>query len=81
LFLSLADDAHQQSAIRLRKLMSKYEEVAFLVQVGEHVRGADKLADSAIDKQADIQAFLQQRHDKPSVFATTQQLLQELVSS
>ena len=66
--------------MQLRKMMSKYEEVEFLVQVGEHERGADKLADHAIDSQADIQTFLQQRHDTPSTFADTRKLLQDLVS-
>jgi len=80
LFLSLADEAHQQSATQLRKLMSKYEDVEFLVQVGEHVRGADELADRAIDSQADIQTFLQQRHDTRSEFDETRQLLEKLVS-
>lgn len=80
LFLSLTDETHQQSAMKLRKMMSKYEEVEFLVQVGEHERGADKLADRAIDSQADIQAFLQQRHDTPSTFADTRNMLKNLVS-
>jgi len=78
LFLSLTDDTHQQSAIQLRKMMSKYEDVEFLVQVGEHVRGADKLADLAIDSQADIQSFLQQRHDTPSAYADTLEALNKL---
>jgi len=80
LFLPLTNEAHQQSAMQLRKLMSKYEDVEFLVQVGEHVRGADELADRAIDSQADIQSFLQQRHDTHSEFADTRQLLKKLVS-
>ena len=80
LFLSLADEAHQQSAIKLRKMMSKYEDIEFLVQVGEHVRGTDSLADQAIDSQDDIKLFLQQRHDTPSAFADTKRLLKKLVS-
>jgi len=64
----------------VKVMMSKYEDVEFLVQVGEHVRGADKLADFAIDAQADIQSFLQQRHDTPSAYTDTLQALKTLAS-
>lgn len=45
---------------RLRTLLAKYQEIEFLVQVGEYKKGSDPLADSAIEHRAAIADFLQQ---------------------
>ena len=51
---------HQRSAGAVRALMAKHDEVELLVRLGEYKRGSDALADKAIDRIADIRAFLRQ---------------------
>lgn len=57
---AVVDDAHRAAAARVRRLMARYAEVELLVRVGEYQRGADALADEAVDKIEDIRAFLRQ---------------------
>lgn len=57
---SLVNPQHRQAAARINELMAKYKEIEFLIRVGEYTRGADPLADEAVDKIEAINAFLQQ---------------------
>jgi ATP synthase in type III secretion protein N len=63
--------AHADAAGRLRRLMSKYDEVETLLQVGEYVKGNDAAGDEAIAKSDAIKAFLNQRTDTLSPFPQT----------
>jgi type III secretion protein N (ATPase) len=54
---------HLQTAEKLRRLMSKYEEIKLLVEIGEYKAGSDKLADEAIQKIDSINEFLRQGPD------------------
>lgn len=51
---------HRDDITQLRKLLSKYDEIEFLIQVGEYEQGSDKIADTAIEKIDAIKRFLQQ---------------------
>ncbi|MFN8770328.1 MAG: FliI/YscN family ATPase [Neisseriaceae bacterium] len=54
------------AARHLRLLLSKYEELEFLIRVGEYKKGQDKLADEALDKHSKILELLKQgKLDKP----------------
>lgn len=58
---AVTGEAHRDAAARVRQLMARHAEVELLVRVGEYQRGADALADEAVDKMDDIRGFLCQR--------------------
>jgi len=70
-FTRVAAKAHRDDAGRLRALLAKFNDVEFLVRVGEYKKGSDKLADAAIDRMPALQALLQQRSDEPTSFEAT----------
>lgn len=69
---------HRKATARLRELMAKYEEMELLVKIGEYKRGADKLADEALDKIDAIRGFLRQGLTEQDDFATTLEKLHQL---
>ncbi|WP_374608868.1 type III secretion system ATPase SctN [Diaphorobacter nitroreducens] len=71
---------HRAHAGRLRELMARYTENELLVKIGEYKRGGDPLADEAIDKRDDINAFLRQRTDEHSAMDDTLARLAALVN-
>lgn len=62
---------HEGLARRLRELMAKYQDVEFLIRVGEYKNGADPIADAAIARMEDIKSFLQQPASEQIDFDTT----------
>lgn len=56
----IVDAGHLRNAGELRSLMARYREVETLVQIGEYAVGTDLLADRAIARIGEIQAFLAQ---------------------
>ena len=67
----------QDAAQRVRALMAKYDEIRFLLQVGEYVAGNDELADAAIDARPALDDFLRQRPDESSQLQETLARLQD----
>lgn len=63
LFRSLARDDQRRAAASLRRLLAKYRDVEFLVQIGEYERGSDPVADKAIEARDAMQAWLDQSAD------------------
>jgi type III secretion protein N (ATPase) len=51
---------HRLAAGRVRELLAKYEEIELLIKVGEYKKGADRVADLAIEKRDAILAYLRQ---------------------
>lgn len=80
LFQSLCSPEHQAYAKRVRQLLAKYNDIEFLVQVGEYNKGSDELADAAIERHDDLLAFLQQTHDSRSSFESTLNSMRKLGS-
>jgi len=70
---------HRADAGRLRELMAAYADIDLLVKIGEYKRGANEVADEAIDKHARINAFLRQRTDEISRMSDTLDQLAGLV--
>jgi len=70
---------HQAKARRLRELLAKYEEVELLVRIGEYKKGADKVADEAIDKYETLVGFLKQPTSEKSDYDKTIEQLGKLV--
>lgn len=72
---AVVDAGHRQDAQAVRALMAKHDEVELLVRLGEYKRGSDAMADKAIDRIADIRAFLCQR---PSERTSAADMLNQL---
>lgn len=80
LFPRLAGAEQRAAATRIRALLAKHAEIAFLVQVGEYRSGSDPLADQAIALKPDIDAFLRQPPDAGSDHAASVALLRGLAA-
>lgn len=59
----LISKEHQAAARHLRMLLSKYEDLEFLIRVGEYKEGNDQIADESINKHAAIMELLKQSVD------------------
>ena len=71
----VTESSHQQQAVKVRKLMAKYEEVELLIKVGEYQQGSDPVADEAIHKVDSIRQFLQQNtHEKSELDSAIDEL-------
>jgi flagellum-specific ATP synthase len=51
---------HQDAAKRLRSILAVYKEAEDLINIGAYARGSNPQIDEAIDRIADIRAYLQQ---------------------
>ncbi len=71
LFPKLAGSGQQSSAEGIRSMLAKLDEIELIVQLGEYARGRDALADQALDRKDDINAFLKQNMSEPSPLAET----------
>lgn len=60
----VADREHVRAAGHVRRLLSRWREVETLVRFGEYKSGSDPLADEAIAKHPQIEAFLAQPVDE-----------------
>ena len=78
LFNELADQEHAESALKLRQLIARYQEVIDLVQVGAYTPGVSKETDTAIAMYPEICRFLQQGLQQPSDLGQTQQWMRQL---
>jgi type III secretion protein N (ATPase) len=76
----VASPEHKKSAGRLRELMAKYQEVELLVKIGEYKRGADAMADQAIDRIEKIRSFLRQRTDERISFEDTLEQMKNAIA-
>ncbi len=76
----VVSDDHKAIAGRFRELMAKYYEVELLVKIGEYKRGADPLADQAIDRIEKLRTFLRQRTDERISFEDTLSQMKAVVA-
>jgi type III secretion protein N (ATPase) len=76
---SITTKEHREAAGRFRQLLAKYGEIELLVRIGEYKRGGDKLADEALDKIDQLNAFLKQGRDEYTTFDETVARLREIV--
>ncbi len=74
----VVQEEHLLTARKVRRLIAKYAEIEFLLQVGEYKAGSDQLGDEAIQKKGMIDHFLQQRPLEHSSFEGTLSLLSEI---
>jgi type III secretion protein N (ATPase) len=55
---------HRSLMGHFRTLLAKYQELEFLIQVGEYQQGNDKIADEAVSKINSIMSFLKQGEEE-----------------
>ncbi|HEU5296750.1 MAG TPA: FliI/YscN family ATPase [Burkholderiaceae bacterium] len=79
-FTRVAARDHRDAAAQLRSLMARFNEVEFLLRVGEYQAGSDPLADRAIERMPAVKALLQQRSDEATDIAETIAQLKDLVA-
>lgn len=77
---AITDRPHQDAANQLRGLLSKYNDIELLVNIGEYEKGADALADKALEKIQTINNFLRQRTDEFTPLAETIAQLKKAVT-
>ena len=70
---------HQKFANKFRTLLSKYNDVEMLLQVGEYQQGADAVADEAVQKIDIMNNFLKQGSDDINEFLDIIARLQKIV--
>lgn len=75
----VTDRAHQLAARKFLALLAKFQEIEFLIQVGEFKSGEDVLADEAAQKIDALRAFLAQEPDQKVLSADTVAQLHHLV--
>jgi type III secretion protein N (ATPase) len=71
---------HQSAILKMRALLSKYDEIELLVRIGEYAKGSDPLADEAIAAKNKMDAFLRQDTDDFSSFDETISHLKKAVN-
>ncbi len=76
----VTDASHRDAAARIRRLLSRYDEIELLVRIGEYQAGSDPLADEALRKIDAVRAFLREGPDETTPFATTLRQLRALAS-
>lgn len=77
---SLVQPEHIQASIKINELLAKYDEVEFLLRVGEYHQGSDPLADEAIAKIDAINAFLKQSSSESTNFQETVATMLQIVN-
>ena len=77
---TLADPGHLRDASRMRELYAKHSEIELLVRLGEYRRGADAMADAALDRIEAMRRFLRQDPGEKAGFASTLRALAEAVA-
>jgi ATP synthase in type III secretion protein N len=77
---AVTDPSHRANAARVRELLHLYNEIEFLVQVGEYKSGSDPRADAALASIEPIRGFLRQDSFEVSSLQETQSWLSRLTS-
>jgi flagellum-specific ATP synthase len=71
----------QADAIALRRMLAAYRDVRELVEIGAYVSGSDSIADAALARMNDIDAFLRQSMTETTPREETWQRLAGLVAA
>lgn len=80
LFPVLNDQPSRAAAERVRRLLAKFRDIEFLVQVGEYQSGSDELADQAIALRDTLNRFLRQTTNERVTLSDGRRLLQQLLT-
>lgn len=77
----VATAEHQALAGTLRELMTKYQSIEMLLQIGEYQAGADAVADQAIRTHSACSAFLRQAPGESSSLRETMAAMRNMVAA
>ena len=77
---SIADPEHSRAAVHVRSLLARHAEIELLLRVGEYQPGSDPLADEAVAKIGEINAFLRQHEHEQTAFADMRDRLEGLAA-
>lgn len=80
LMLDLVDENHREAAAESRKLLSKFDSMEDLINIGAYVPGSQPEIDRAIQKRPELLKFLSQDPDESVEFEKTVELLQRIVT-
>jgi flagellum-specific ATP synthase len=78
LMSDIVSKEHREAAQTLRELLSAYKENEDLITIGAYRRGSNRLVDTAIDLQNEINAILRQRTDESCSVDQAKTLLLQL---
>jgi ATP synthase in type III secretion protein N len=78
LYPRLAGSGQRASATALRSMLAKLDEIELIVQLGEYEPGRDALADQALQRAEEINAYLRQGSDDPVPLSQTIALLRSI---
>ncbi len=77
---AVVDGEHAKAATTVAQRVAKFQDIEFLMQVGEYQSGSDADADVAIESKAAIDQFLQQTPDDLCGFEDMRSMLQEVTA-
>ncbi len=75
----IVNKEHVSAAQKFKELLAKFNDIELLLQIGEFQKGADALADQAIDSIEELNDFLRQDSGYQETFDETQSRLKSLV--
>jgi flagellum-specific ATP synthase len=76
---AITDATQRQDATTLRRLLATHRDVRELVEIGAYAAGSSPDADRALALMPQLEAFLRQAVDEPTLAAETWDALHELV--
>jgi flagellum-specific ATP synthase len=76
---AITDATQRQDATTLRRLLAAHRDVRELVEIGAYAAGSSPDADRALALMPQLEAFLRQAVDEPTLAAETWDALHELV--
>lgn len=76
----VVNERHLRAARALKEMAARYVHVRDLIPLGAYVPGADPATDRAVALYPRIEAYLRQGESEPAPLASTQTLLEELMS-
>ena len=79
-FPKVASPEHRQSAMEVRDMLGKLDQLQLYLDLGEYQRGENAANDRALDKQSAIESFLKQDMEQPSDFDSMLIQLKQLAS-
>ncbi|HMB02028.1 MAG TPA: FliI/YscN family ATPase [Spirochaetota bacterium] len=78
LMTDVCEQEHLNIAAKLKELISSYQEMEDLINIGAYISGSNNRVDEAIKKMPRIESFLQQKIDEKIPLAETMKMMQNL---
>ncbi len=78
---NITDEKHKQLAIKIRKILSVYQESEDLINIGAYIKGSNKNIDEAIKYINKVEEFLSQKIDETFNFNDTLKLMEAIFSN